>query len=190
MAAARARRRLSRTQAGPAVVAERARYYGVVPGYVLTIDVEGLEAISHAGGAHGADGYSAVLSDASTGDAVMLSAVPGDLSAATCPDLPVLTMNGSVGDGPVEVVRVSGTGVGPELLRAALESVRVPTAGELDLLLPPGDGAPDNSVGVGGWPAGRAVRPADLQPGTDPRSDGHVRALGSSPTDEPERTRA
>lgn len=198
--------------ADPATIAERAAYYGVVPEQVLTVDVEGLTAISHAGGAYGADGYSAVFSDVAAGDAVMLSAMTGEISAQTCPDLPVHTAD-STSEGPVgctvdgeafhrtageaqeyavqrddAVVRVSGTGVDPEVLRAALESVRVPTAEELDTLLPPapsstassspgsgtgdgapgtgtdggvegpvergdlppGDGAPDNSVGVGG----------------------------------------
>lgn len=177
----------SATPADPATVAERAGSYGVVPEYVLTIDVEGLTAISHAGGAYGADGYSAVLADASTGAAVMVSAVAGGITAGSCADLPVLTTSGSTADGPVEcrtdgemfhrtagdaqeyaverdgaLVRVSGSGVEAEVLRAALESVRVPTADELDTLLPPlsgpvergdlppGDGAPDNSVGRGG----------------------------------------
>lgn len=184
--------------ADPATIAERAAYHGVVPEYVLTIDVEGLAAISHAGGAYGADGYTAVLSDAETGDAVMLSAVTGELSAATCPDLPVLTTDGSTAGGTVEctadgemfhrtagdaqeyavqrdgaIVRVSGVGVEPELLRAALGSVRVPTAGELDTLLPPapsstGDGGPAvGGPGDGGPGAGTdgPVERGDLPPG-------------------------
>ncbi|MCK9793766.1 hypothetical protein M1843_08425 [Isoptericola sp. 4D.3] len=63
------------------------------------------------------------------------------------------------------VVRVSGTRADHDALREAAEGVRVPTSAELtDLVaeappaqepvergdLPPGDGAPDNSVGVGG----------------------------------------
>ncbi|WP_125206578.1 MULTISPECIES: hypothetical protein [Isoptericola] len=194
--------------ADPATLAERAEYYGVPPGLVLMVD--GFVPAPGGGGAYGADGYAAVLvedAEEST-DVVMLSAVPGTIDAATCPELPVLTTTGTTAQGTVEcsadgatfsrtagtwhdyaverdgaVVRISSDGVEPDVLRAALESVRVPTVGELDTILPPmtppspsgeagspsrppttspspspvergdlppGDGAPDNSVGLGG----------------------------------------
>ncbi|NNU26339.1 hypothetical protein [Isoptericola sediminis] len=131
---------------------------------------------------------------------LLLAVVPGEIDLATCPALAVLTTTGTAADGPVEcaaqgemfartagtwhgyavqhdgaVVRLSGQDVADEALRAALTSLRVPTVGELDMILPPvapspaatpssspstgpvergdlppGDGAPDNSVGLGG----------------------------------------
>jgi hypothetical protein len=187
--------------------------WSAVLGAVALTAVDGFVPAPGGGGAYGADGYAAVLVEDAEGatDVAMLSAVPGTIDAATCPELPVLTTTGTTAQGPVEcsadgatfsrtagtwhdyaverdgaVVRVSSDDVEPGVLRAALESVRVPTVGELDTILPPtappspsatpaspspwpptaspspspgpvergdlppGDGAPDNSVGVGG----------------------------------------
>ncbi|GAA4726044.1 membrane protein [Isoptericola chiayiensis] len=143
-------------------------------------------------------------------DVVLLAAEPGPIDLATCPAIPVLTPTGAAADGMVEcaadgdmfartagtwrgyavqrdaaVVRLDGEDVEAGALRDALDSLRVPTVGELDVILPPppappsptasdgttptptststpspgpvergdlppGDGAPDNSVGLGG----------------------------------------
>ncbi|WP_402466049.1 hypothetical protein [Isoptericola aurantiacus] len=132
-------------------------------------------------------------------DVVLLAAAPGTIDLSTCPEIPALTTSGTEVDGAVEcavdgdmfartagtwrgyavqhggaVVELAGEDVDADTLRAALTSLRVPTVGELDLILPPsptvsgrpttapspgpvergdlppGDGAPDNSVGVGG----------------------------------------
>ncbi len=189
--------------AADAALAAAAAAWHVAPEHVLTTSVDGFEPAPQSAGVYGSDGFSLAFADASAGRLLMLTAVGGHVSEADCPEVPVVTTTGAAADGAVEctadgelffrsagetleyalerdgvLVRVSGTGVGRDVLRSAAEHVRVPSADELAVLrppapddvptppgdapalpgdapveredLPPGDGAPDNSVGTGG----------------------------------------
>lgn len=182
--------------ADDAALATAAAAWQVAPEHVLTTSIDSFRPVPQSAGVYGSDGFSLAFADVSAGRLLMLTATAGQISAADCPEAPVVTTTGATADGAVEcaadgelffrsagaaheyaferdgvLVRVSGTGVDRDVLRSAAEHVHVPSADELALLLPaapddapappadapvergdlpPGDGAPDNSVGTGG----------------------------------------
>jgi hypothetical protein len=174
--------------ADPDDVAAAASGWGIPPDVVLTTAVDGFEPAPGGAGAYGSDGFSVVLTDPSDGRIMMLAAARGSMTAQSCPGTPFASTSGTVveqaectveegmfyrtADGAAEyavqrddvLVQVSGDGVERDVLREAVEQVRVPSKADLEAMeppepreggvergdLPPGDGAPDNSVGAGG----------------------------------------
>ncbi|WP_159794421.1 hypothetical protein [Puerhibacterium puerhi] len=169
---------------GPAdadAIAERAAGAGIAPELVYVLDLDGFDLATQSVGVSGADGMSAAYVRAADGGAstVMLTtdrAGSGDACDALA-DAGRSTYTCVVTEGEA-TVRLEGSDVDAATMRQAADSVRVPTAGELDELfsdvpqpegpveqgdepapgepvergdLPEeGDGAPLNEVGVGG----------------------------------------
>mgnify|MGYP005819029743 CR=1 FL=1 len=162
----------SSTPASPSTIAERVEPVGIAPDLVYTADVDGFSLAVGSVGPYADEGMSAIWTrPGDDGLAVLTlttSRAPAD-DSEPCTELEdaagnaTLTCWVAVSAGHVTL---TGEGVGAARLREVAESVRVPTAGELDRLfadvpvpqepvergdLPAeGDGAPDNSVGAGG----------------------------------------
>ncbi|ACZ31804.1 hypothetical protein Xcel_2790 [Xylanimonas cellulosilytica DSM 15894] len=144
---------------------------GIAPDLVYVTDVDGFELATQSVGVMGDDGMSAwYIRTSDDGVAtIMLTTRRGEADPAVpgcdaLPDDASAELRCGVQHGEAHI-QVEGTGTDAATVRAAAAAVRVPTTDELSHLfeelpapsgpiergdLPPGDGAPDNSVGVGG----------------------------------------
>ncbi|MEV5342009.1 hypothetical protein AB0K93_26515 [Streptomyces sp. NPDC052676] len=174
--------------ADPADVASRARAMGIAPEHVYAIEADGFSVARQSVGVYGGDGFSAVYVSRSTGGQIHLRVDRAEMTATTCPKLPVGDASGgrtecrkdgkawyrSSGDGREYAVPKDGhvvrVGAGPdvprEVLREAALGAHRPTAGELDTLLPEGRGGAE------------PVERGDLPPVGDGAPDNEVDAGG------------
>jgi hypothetical protein len=141
--------------ADPASIALRAGVNGIAPDLVYTTDVEGYDLAPQSVGRGAADGMSATWFNGSTGSMVTIRTDHGDMTAASCVEMPLWDAPGepvtcaeqdgvwhrsggevheyvAVRDGAL--IGVSGVNASPEDLLAAARAVRVPSDAELELL--------------------------------------------------------
>jgi hypothetical protein len=152
-------------------IAERAEPAGIAPDLVWTADLSGFSLAVGSVGPYADEGMSSIwtrVADDGLAMVTLLTTRQPDPEAVPCAELAdavgaeALTCDVAVDGG---YVTLRSEGVSASALREIAESVHVPSATELDRLfadvptfdgptergdLPPGDGAPDNSVGEGG----------------------------------------
>lgn len=142
--------------ADPDSIAERASVLGIAPELVYTTEMDGYDLAPQSVGGSDADGMSATWVDNSTGVAVTIRTLRGEITAASCVETPLWDApDASVtctdqdgvwhrsGGGVNEYIavrdgasiRVTGSdGAPPSDLLAAAEAVHVPSDAELELL--------------------------------------------------------
>ena len=152
--------------AEPGQIAERAASLGIDAELVYTTRVDGYELAVQSVGPSNSVGMSATWFDNGTGEMLTLRTAYGELSAESCPAIPIeeaydaaVTCEQTADDlwhrwaaGAHEyvavrddvLVRVSSAGAPPEDLRAAADAAHVPSAAELDRLFAD---APENPPG-------------------------------------------
>lgn len=162
----------SGTPASPDEIARRSEPVGIAADLVYTADVDGFSLAVGSVGPYADEGMSAIWTrPADDGLQVVTllttrAAEPGLAPCAELADVAGATeLRCTVAMADDAHVTLAGEGVDGGTLRAVAETVRVPSPSDLGRLfadvrmpegpvergdLPPGDGAPDNSVGVGG----------------------------------------
>lgn len=154
-----------------AAVAARSEPAGIAPELVYVTDIEGFRPAPQSVGVMGDDGMSVAYvgsGGGAVGTVMLTTARTADPAAVACDALPEATGPAAscVVTRDEATVLLEAADVDAATLRAAAETVRVPTERELDELfaeaagvpdgpvergdLPPGDGAPVDEPGVGG----------------------------------------
>lgn len=141
--------------AEPALIAERASVVGIAPDLVYTTAVDGYDLAPQSVGVGDAAGMSATWFNGGTGAMVTIRTDRGEMTAASCVDMPVWEASDepvtcteedglwhrsardiheyvAVRDGAL--IRVIGTGAPKSELEAAAKAVHVPSDEELELL--------------------------------------------------------